>query len=148
LDIPWKEKYLKWGENMKIKINTFCLLLFFGAMFFQAQPSLSVTSNNIAIAAVRDNVNSEISMIAGKALYYLIFDENGVLLKPIKNPGQNSSRNSSSIVVDLLLKESCKTVIAGKFGEKLKHQLKANNIEYYEREGIVKTVIQTLELAN
>lgn len=132
---------------MKIKINTLCLLLFFGAIFFQAQPSLSVTSNNIAIAAVGDNVNSEISMIAGKAPYYLIFDGNGVLLKSIKNPGQNSSRNSSSIVIDLLLKESCKTVIAGKFGEKLKKRLKANNIVYYEREGIVKTVIQTLELA-
>ena len=124
------------------------MLLFLGSMFFQVQPSLSVTSNNIAIAAVGDNVNSEISMIAGKAPYYLIFDEKGILLKSIKNLGQSSRRDSSSIVVNLLLKESCKTVIAGKFGEKLKSQLKANNIEYYEREGIVKTVIQTLELAN
>jgi hypothetical protein len=30
----------------------------------------------------------------------------------------------------------------------MKNQLKANNIEYYEREGIVKTVIQALKLAN
>ncbi|WP_459944591.1 NifB/NifX family molybdenum-iron cluster-binding protein, partial [Desulfocastanea catecholica] len=129
---------------MKNKIKTFCLLLFFGALFFQVQPSLSVTLNNIAIAAVGDNVDSEISMTAGKAPYYLIFDANGVLVKSVKNTGQSTRRNSSSVVIDLLLEESCKTVIAGKFGEKMQHQLKANTIEYYQREGIVKNVIQTL----
>ena len=39
-------------------------------------------------------------------------------------------------------------VIAGKFGEKMQNQLKANKIEWYEREGIVKIVVQTLSLAN
>ena len=136
------------GGKMKNKIKTFFVLLFFSTMLFQVQPSLSVTSNRIAIAAVGDNVNSEISMIAGKAPYYLIFDEDGVLLKSIKNPGQSSSRKSSSVVINLLLNESCKTVIAGKFGEKMKNQLKTNNIEYYERYGIVKAVIQTLGSAN
>ena len=68
-------------------------------MFFQVQLSPSVASdsdkdspklsNKIAVAAVGDNLNSEISKIAGRAPYYLIFDENGVILKSIKNPGQN-----------------------------------------------------------
>jgi len=136
------------GEKMKNKIKTFCLLLFFGALFFQVQPSHSVTSSKIAIAAVEDNVDSEISLIAGKAPYYLIFHANGVLLKSVKNPGLSIRHDSSSVVINLLLEESCKTVIAGKFGEKMQHRLKANKIEYYEREGIVKDVIQTLELAD
>jgi predicted Fe-Mo cluster-binding NifX family protein len=134
------------------------LLLLFGALIFQVQPSLSSASNSdadsrrllnkIAVAAVGDIVTSDISMIAGKAPYYLIFNENGVFLKSIKNPGQNSGRNSSSVVVNLLLKESCKIVIAGKFGEKLQKQLKENKIEYYQREGIVKSVMQKFLLAN
>jgi hypothetical protein len=66
---------------MKNKINILCLLLFFGAMFFQVQLCLSATPHNIAIAAAGDSVNSEISMIAGKAPYYLIFDENGVFFE-------------------------------------------------------------------
>jgi predicted Fe-Mo cluster-binding NifX family protein len=133
---------------MKNQIKTFFLLLFFGAMFYPVQASIADRSNTIAIAAVGDNVNSEISMTAGRAPYYLIFDENGVLLKSIKNSGQSSRRSSSSVVVNLLLNESCKTVIAGKFGEKMQNQLKANKIEYYEREGSVKAVMHSLGLAD
>ena len=138
---------------MKKILRTVCLLLFFGALLFQVQQSPSDASNSekegtkslnkIAIAAVEDNVSSEISEIAGRAPYYLIFDERGVFLKSIKNPGVSTGRDSSAEVVNLLLKESCKTVIAGKFGEKMKNQLKASRIEYYERKGIVKKTLQT-----
>jgi len=143
---------------MRNKIRTYCLRLLFGALIFQVQLNLSSASNSdtdatrslnkIAVAAVGDIVTSDISMIAGKAPYYLIFDENGVFLKSIKNPGRSSRRNASSLVVNLLLKESCKIVIAGKFGEKLQNKLKANKIEYYERKGIVKSVLQTFVSAN
>ena len=143
---------------MRNKIGTYCLLLLFGALISQVQPNLSRASNSdtdatrslnkIAVAAVENITTSDISMIAGKAPYYLIFDENGVFLKSIKNPGRSSRRNASSVVVNLLLKESCKIVIAGKFGKKLQNKLKANKIEYYERKGIVKSVLQTFVSAN
>ena len=138
---------------MREKIRIFCLLFFFSALFFQVQQSLSNTLNSdaestkslnkIAVAAVGDNENSVISMIAGRAPYYLIFEANGVFLKSIKNTGQSTERSSSSEVVSLLLKESCNTVIAGKFGDKMRNQLKTNKIEYYEGEGIAKNVVQT-----
>jgi len=138
---------------MRKRSLTFCLLLFFGTLFFQAQPSLSNPSNSeadstklsnkIAVAAVGDSVNSNISKISGRAPYYLIFDGNGVFLKSIKNPAQSRGRRASSGVIDLLLKESCKTVIAGKFGDKMLSQLQANKIDYYEREGIAQKVVQT-----
>ncbi|MBN1615885.1 MAG: hypothetical protein JW875_01130 [Spirochaetales bacterium] len=137
---------------MRKKLITICILLFFGTLFFKVQQSLPNTSNSdadgakslnkIAIAAVGDSVNSEISMIAGRAPYYLIFDGNGVFLKSIKNPSQSSGRRSSLGVVNLLLKESCQTVIAGNFGGKMQNQLKANKIEYYEHKGIVIKVVQ------
>jgi predicted Fe-Mo cluster-binding NifX family protein len=129
---------------MKYNFNTFGLLSFFGAMFLQVQPTLSFAANNIAVAAVEANENSEISEVAGRAPYYLIFDQNGVFLKSIENTGQSSRRGSSSAVVDLLLRESCKTVIAGQFGGKMNSQLKANQIESYERTGIAKDVIKSL----
>ena len=139
---------------MSNKIKPFCLLIFFGAVLFQVQPGFSVvihsdkdnaeSSNKIAIAAVGNSIDSEISMNAGRAPYYLIFDENGVLQKSIKNPAQSRRGGASTGVIDLLLQESCKTVIAGNFGEKMQIQLKANEIKYYEREGIVKNVVQTL----
>jgi predicted Fe-Mo cluster-binding NifX family protein len=138
---------------MKKYLRTFWLLFFFGTLFLQAQQSLSFIANsygvsmnspdNIAIATVGETVNSEISPVAGRSPYYLIFDENGVLLKSIKNSALSRGRSASSIVVDLLLKESCKIVIAGQFGDNMQNQLKANDIEYFEREGIASEVLQT-----
>ncbi len=139
---------------MSNKIKSFCLLIIFSAVLFQVQPGFSLvihsdkdnaeSSNKIAVAAVGESINSEISMNAGRAPYYLIFDENGDFRKAIKNPAQSSRGGASTVVIDLLLQESCKTVIAGNFGEKMQIQLKANEIKYYEREGIVKNVVQSL----
>ncbi len=139
---------------MSNRMKSFCLLIFFGALLFQVQPGFSgimdsdteseESSNKFAVAAVGDNINSEISRNAGRAPYYLIFDENGDFMKAIENPALSSRGGASRIVVDLLLNESCKTVIAGNFGDKMINQLKANEINYFEREGIVKDVMKTL----
>lgn len=141
---------------MRKKTIMLFLIVFFGALFFQLAQDLSCaansgkegvgSSNNIAVAAVGEDAHSEISTVAGRAFYYLIFDEKGVFLKSVKNPGEGSGRNSSSAVISLLLKESCKTVIAGKFGDKLKGQLKANKIDFYERKGIAEKVVRSCTL--
>jgi predicted Fe-Mo cluster-binding NifX family protein len=102
------------------------------------------SSHRIAIAAVGDSVTSEISERAGRAPYYLIFDGNGDFIKSIKNPSQKQGRRASSGVVDLLLKESVKTVIAGKFGDKMKKLLKTNKIEFHQQTGIVIEVVDEL----
>lgn len=128
-------------------------LLFFAVAAFQiphslldassSDPESMTSSNRIAVAAVGDGVISEISPVAGKAPYYLIFDEKGVFVKSVKNPGQSTGRDSSSGVINLLLKESCKTVIAGKFGSKMEKQLITNNIVYYERTGLAEKTVKT-----
>ena len=134
-------------------LKTFCLVLFLSTFFFQVQHALSITPNSdadnskslskIAIAAVGDSVTSEISTVAGRAPYFLLFDEKGVFLKSIKNPSQNRRGGASSVVVDLLKKESAKTVIAGKFGDKMVRQLKTNKIEYHENAGVAKKIVET-----
>lgn len=131
--------------------RTYLLLLLFGTLISHILPGLSAASPSdlnsskslckIAVAASGDTATSGISKIAGKAPYYLIFDGNGVFLKSIENPGHSSRHNSSSEVIDLLLNESCKIVIAEKFGEKLQNRLKANHIEYYEMKGMAKNAV-------
>jgi predicted Fe-Mo cluster-binding NifX family protein len=81
--------------------------------------------------------------MSGRAPYYLIFDEKGVLKKSLKNPAINSRRDASSEVIGLLLKESCEIVIAGQFGNKMQNLLKQNNIRFYIREGTADKVIQS-----
>ncbi len=139
---------------MKEKLRTFYLVLFFSAFFLQVQQCTSIkrnsevdslkTSSRIAIAAVGESVTSEISERAGRAPYYLVFDRNGVLLKSLENPSQNQGRGASPGVVNLLIKESVKTVIAGKFGDKMKKLLKMNKIEYHEHAGIAKEIVETI----
>ena len=137
---------------MKEKLRIFYLVLFLSAFFLQAQQCLSMThnsdvdssksSNKIAVAAVGDSANSEISKVAGRAPFILIFDGKGVFLKSIKNPSQNQRGGASSVVVNLLLKESVKAIIAGRFGDKMVRQLKTNKIEYHECTGIVKETLE------
>ncbi|MBN2089463.1 hypothetical protein JW964_07610 [candidate division KSB1 bacterium] len=138
---------------MKNKLTTLCVLLFFVTLFVQVQSSFSLSINSdadstkssskIAVAAVGDSANSAISTTAGRAPYYLLFDGNGIFIKFVKNPAQNLGRRASSGVVDLLLQESCKIVMAGRFGDKMQNQLKANKIQYYERVGNAKQTVQT-----
>ena len=137
---------------MKESLRTFCLVLFFSAFFLQVQHCLSITRHSdgdslktltrIAIAAVGESVTSEISKRAGRAPYYLVFDGNGVFLRSVKNPAQNRRGGASSVVVDLLLKESANTIIAGRFGDKMIRQLKSNKIEYHEGAGIAKETVE------
>ena len=102
------------------------------------------SSDRIAIAAVGDSITSEISERAGRAPYYLVFDGNGKFIKSIKNPFQTQGRRAGSAVVDLLVKESVKTVIAGKFGNKMKKSLKTNKIEFHQETGIAIEAVDEL----
>lgn len=139
---------------MRANLRIFCLVLFLSTFFMQVQVCLSFTPNSdvensksskkIAIAAVSDSATSQISKRAGRAPYYLVFDGNGLFLKSLINPSKNRGRRASSGVVDLLIKESVKTVIAGKFGDKMKKLLETNNIEYHEHTGIAQDVVGTI----
>ena len=139
---------------MRKFLGTIYLTLFLSTFFMQVPQCLSFShnsdeddsqsSNIIAIAALGDSATSEISEKAGKAPYYLFFDGNGEFIKSIKNPSRMQRRGASSGVVDLLIKESVKTVIAGKFGNKMKNLLKTNKIEFHLHTGIAKEVVDEM----
>lgn len=130
------------------------LVLFFSIVFVQAQSGQAVTNKSdadkskssakIAVAAVGNSETSKISDKAGRAPYYLIFDCNGVFIKAIKNPAQGQRGGASSAVANLLVKESVKTVIAGRFGDKMKNILKTYKIEYHEQTGIAKKIVEAM----
>ena len=139
---------------MKEKVRILYLVFFLCAFLMLFQQCHSIkrnsiaenlkSSNRIAIAAVSDSVTSEISRVAGRAPYYLIFDGNGVFLKSLINPYQNQRGGASSGVLGILIEESVKTVVAGKFGDKMTKHLKANKIEYHENAGIAKEILEII----
>jgi len=140
-------------NHMKSNILTLGLLLLFCALSCNVkrgitggavtEPALTKSTGKIAVAATGENENSEISDIAGRAPFFLIFDKDGNFLKSVKNPALSLGGGASTEVVNLLVRESCKTFVAGQVGFKMQTQLRSNNIEYIQKQGLAKDFIKS-----
>ncbi len=93
----------------------------------------------VAIASLGKDLESEVSSVAGRSPYYVIF-ENGKLIEVFKNPflvGGGAGFGIARILKD----KGVSKVIAGNFGGNMKNSLKEYNIEYIESKGKVKDFI-------
>ncbi|MFP4539558.1 MAG: NifB/NifX family molybdenum-iron cluster-binding protein [Candidatus Paceibacterota bacterium] len=96
----------------------------------------------IAVASVQNDKNSEVSDIAGRAPYYLIFNEELELVGSFENPFAEQRGGAGVAVAKMLAEKGVDMVIAGTFGEKMKATLESEDIEYLEKNG---PVLDTLE---
>ncbi len=96
----------------------------------------------IAIASEKDNIESVVCPTAGRAPYYLFF-ENKVLVKAIKNPFAKGSGGAGFSVVHMLANENVNLVIAGKLGQNMIPALEEKGIKYMEIQN--KSIKQILE---
>ncbi len=101
-------------------------------------------NNNIkiAIASEKDNIESEVCPTAGRAPYYLIF-ENKILVKSIKNPFAKGSGGAGFSVAQMLHNENINLVVAGKLGQNMIPALEEKGIKYLEIQN--KSIQQVLE---
>ncbi len=88
----------------------------------------------IAVAVLSNNENSEISEVAGRAPFYLIY-ENKKLIETINNPFRFGSGGAGPSVAKMLADKGINLVIAGKFGGNMTSALKEKNIAYKETTG-------------
>jgi len=95
----------------------------------------------IAIACLKNAVDSEVSQIAGRAPYYLIF-EKGQLVKSIKNPFVVGGGGAGFGVTKMLADGKIKLVIAGKFGENMKIALNNKQIRFKETTKNIKEILK------
>lgn len=96
----------------------------------------------IAISSVGKDENSEMSLVSGRAEYYLIF-ENKKLVKAIKNPFRIGGGGAGFGVAQMLADEKVNLVISGRFGPNMRQAFEEKNIKYKEMSGI--TIKQALE---
>ena len=96
----------------------------------------------IAIASEKSNIESLVCPTAGRAPYYLFF-ENKELIETIKNPFAVGSGGSGFSVAQMLSDKKVELVIAGKFGAIMIPALGEKGIKYKEITG--KTIKQILE---
>lgn len=98
----------------------------------------------IAIASEGKDMESEISLKAGRSPYYLIF-ENKKLIEKIKNPFAIGSGGAGWSVAYMLADKKVDLVIAGKIGANMEAALKEKGIKFKEESGKkVKEIIKNL----
>ncbi len=98
----------------------------------------------IAIGAMDEKIESNVAEQAGRAPFYLIFDETGDLVETLKNPFSRGGGGAGPGVAKMLADKSVETVVIGKCGEKMIDALNGRNITFIEKEGIVQDVMQDI----
>ena len=99
----------------------------------------------IAVAANGQEKSGQVSMEAGRAPYYLIFDKTGNLLETATNPHVSAVGGAGGSTAAFLAEKKVNVVIAGRFGSKMAAALKTANIQYIEKQGIIVDAIKGIE---
>jgi len=84
----------------------------------------------IAVVSEGKTVNSEVSPVAARGRYFLVFDGRQAFLEALDNPHRNAGSGASAKVADYLEARGVTTIIAGAFGNKMIAAMKAKRIRY------------------
>ena len=82
----------------------------------------------IAIAAMGKKMDTEVGGQAGRAPFYLIFDENGSLLETLKNPFSRGGGGAGFGVAKMLADKQVTVAVAGEFGQNMVKALKERGL--------------------
>lgn len=98
----------------------------------------------IAIATENNNPSAEISSQGARALFYLIFGEDGYLSKVLENPYASNATRVGPDVANMLTSMHVTKVVAERFGPKFKEALENNHVECIEQTGFADQVAKEL----
>jgi len=104
------------------------LALFTSAAFAADKPRIAVASEGKA-------PSSQVSSVAARCPYFLVFDDKGKLLEALDNPHKNASGGAGALVADFLSRKGATVIIAGAFGQNLVGAMKAKGMNYLEFKG-------------
>jgi len=96
----------------------------------------------IAIASDnKDQATANVDERAGRAPYYLIFDENKNLIETIDNPFSFGGGGAGFSTAKMLADKEVNIVIAGEFGEKMAAAMQDRGLESHGFAGSVKKAL-------
>ncbi len=96
----------------------------------------------IAVASEGPDENADVCPTAGRAPWYLIFEDKK-LVKSMRNPFARGSGGAGFGVAQMLANEGVTKVISGKFGQNMIQAMQEKGMEYTEIKG--STVKQAIE---
>jgi len=95
----------------------------------------------IAIATIEDKEDSQISERAGRAPYYLIFNENGEVTESIKNPFAVGGGGAGFSVAKMLADKGVDVCVAGVIGGNMANALEERSVKHTQKTGTAKEVV-------
>jgi predicted Fe-Mo cluster-binding NifX family protein len=104
-------------------------------MVFSALTAFAAEPAKVAVAAEGDTTSAQVSAIAARAPYFLLFDDKGTFVEAVANPHKDVPGGAGSQAVDFLAGKGVTVVIAGAFGPKMVGALQAKAMRYVEFKG-------------
>ena len=87
------------------------------------------------IAVACENEKGDISMRAGRATLYLVFDEKAKVVEKLKNPFRFGSGGAGFAVAKMLADKKIDIVIAGNFGGNMEMAMEERGLKHFVMEG-------------
>lgn len=84
----------------------------------------------IAVAAEGQTAAAQVSKVAARAPYFLLFDAKGGLVEAVANPYLQAAGGAGPQVVDFLAARGVTTVAAGEFGSKMTAAMQAKGMTF------------------
>lgn len=117
---------------MKNSTGRFLLLLF---VLFCSFTAFAAEPARIAVAADGQAPSSQVSAVAARCPYFLLFDAKGTLIEAVANPHQDAPGGAGSQAAEFLAEKGVTVVIAGAFGQKMVGAMRARGMRYLEFKG-------------
>ena len=117
------------------------IMLFLISTIIYAQQAIEM---KIAVASNSKQPTTNVSSLAGRSPYYLIFDNTGKLIEVIENPYKDVRGGAGSSVAYYLAEKGVTIVVAETFGGKMINAMKSKGITYYEFKGIASAAVKTI----
>ncbi|ACN16978.1 iron-molybdenum cluster-binding family protein [Desulforapulum autotrophicum HRM2] len=128
-------------KTANLQIIVFCFAFTLVSVF---TTKTSAETMKIAVASSGQTKGAAISEQAGRAPFFLFFDDRGNFLENIANPGGDQSRNAGPVTALFLSDQGVTLVIAGEFGNKMIRALEKHHIRYIKKKGVVDHAVQTI----
>ena len=98
----------------------------------------------IAIAAIDPDLNAQVALHGARAPYYLLFDDQGILLDSLVNPFVQVDQGAAPRAALFLSDNGVTLLAAGDFGPRLISELEQRGIRYVQKTDLVSDALKEL----